>query len=105
LEAVAALGGSRLLSFQEILPRCFYTDPGILLERLLPLILNLLNAIMEATPVEGLSGVVLDPSHLVPPTEEPFDERTRLSVRRQLGFWCTVSLKRLTVHAGQDLLG
>jgi hypothetical protein len=85
LAAVDALGGQSLLAFEEILPGRFYTDPGVLLERLLPLILNLLNAIMETTPVDRLSGVALDPSHLAPPIEEPFDERTRLSIRWQLG--------------------
>jgi hypothetical protein len=74
------------LAFEEILPGHFYTDPGVLLERLLPLILDLLNEIMAATPIDALSGVVLDLSHFRPPAEEPFDERTRLSVRWQLGF-------------------
>ena len=86
LDAVAALGWQRLLVFEKIVPGYFHTDPGVLLEHLLPLTLDLLNTLMETTPVEGLSGVTLIASQVVPPPEEPFDERTRLSVRWQLGF-------------------
>lgn len=85
MDAVAALGGNASWGLEEIIPGRFYADPGILIERLLPLLVDLLNAVMEATPVETLAGVNLLPAHLIPPTEAPFDERSRSSVRWQLG--------------------
>jgi hypothetical protein len=62
-------------------------DPGVLLERLLPLVIELLNELMTATPVEQLSGVSLKPEHRVPTrgTGEAFGERERHSIRWQLG--------------------
>ena len=86
LAAVAELGGPAAWGIEEILPGRFHADPGVLLERLLPQIFELLNAIMDATPVESLEGVVIDPSHRQPPTIDPYDIRSRLSVRWQLGF-------------------
>jgi hypothetical protein len=85
MDAVAALGGNVAWGIEEIIPGRFYADPGVLIERLLPLVVELLNAIMATTPVETLPGVKLVPSHQIPPTEAPFDERTRSSVRWQLG--------------------
>jgi len=55
-----------------------YVDPGVLLENLLPRALQLLNEIMDATPVESLSGVALKASdEQLPPSEigEPFPDR------------------------------
>ena len=34
-----------------------HADAGVLVERLLPRVAELLNAIMDATPVDALSGV------------------------------------------------
>jgi hypothetical protein len=85
LEAVEALGGQASWGIEELIPGRFHADPGILLERLLPLLIGLMNAIMDATPVERLAGVVINPSQAVPPTHAPFDERSRTSVRWQLG--------------------
>jgi hypothetical protein len=86
LAAVAALGGELAWGIEQVIPGRFHADPGILLERLFPLLLDLMNSIMEATPVEKLSGVALGPSHRDPPHGPPFDERARLSIRWQLGF-------------------
>jgi len=86
LAAVAELGGMESWGLEELIPGRFHADPGILLERLLPLLVNVMNAIMKRTPVDSLSGVHLEPASLLPPATEPFDERTRLSIRWQLGF-------------------
>ena len=69
-------------------PGRLYADPATLLERLLPAIIELLNGLMDATPVEDLPGVSLTPSKLRPPQDRntPFGERERLSIRWQLGF-------------------
>jgi hypothetical protein len=85
MDAVAALGGNAVWGLEEIIPGRFYADPGILIERLLPFLVQLLNAIMAATPVETLPGVNLLPAQLIPPAEAPFDERSRSSVCWQLG--------------------
>jgi hypothetical protein len=65
----------------------FTAWPGILLDRLLPLVIDLLNELMTATPVERLSGVSLQPRDLVPPRGrgEAFGECERQSIRWQLG--------------------
>jgi hypothetical protein len=59
----------------------------VLLERLLPDVLRLLNDLMAATPVEKLAGVSLKSSDLGPPTgaDETFSEMRRQSIRWQLG--------------------
>jgi hypothetical protein len=64
-----------------------HADPGVLFERLLPAVLELLNELMAATPVETLSNVSLKPEDLLPPagSDQPFAERERHSIRWQLG--------------------
>jgi hypothetical protein len=67
-------------------------DPAIFLEQLLPLVLTMLNEVMDKTPVERLSHVALTPADSQPPVPDPklggmdvFGERSRLSIRWQLG--------------------
>jgi len=88
LAAFAALGDDAAWGVEELIPGRMHADPGILLEQLLPRVLLMLNKIMDATPVEQLSGVSLESSHLQPPVgahSEPFRELNRQSIRWQLG--------------------
>lgn len=91
MQAVNALGGPSVWSVQTLLPGQLHADPGILLEELLPGVLRMLNAILEATPVEQLPHVNLRASDLEPPTIEPgqlpdtFSAINRQSIRWQLG--------------------
>jgi len=91
LGAFAALGGDAAWGVEQRLPGRLHADPGTLLEQLLPRVLRMLNEIMDATPVEQLPNVSLQPSDLeVPVTpagsySDPFDEISRQSIRWQLG--------------------
>ncbi len=87
LEAADRRGGRDVWGLQELLPGRLHADPGVLLDRLLPLVIELLNELMTATPVEQLSGVSLKPEDRVPPRGwgEAFGERERHSIRWQLG--------------------
>ena len=67
---------------REQLDNRLYIDPGVYIERILPKVFDALNAIMDATPVENLTGV--DPTALPtgPPTgDETFDGPTRDRIR------------------------
>jgi hypothetical protein len=88
LGAIDALGGQAMWSVQGAIPGRMHCDPGILLEQLFPRVLELLNTLMERTPVERLPHVTLQPAHSLPPSEEPwetFGEYSRHSIRWQLG--------------------
>jgi hypothetical protein len=86
LDAINALGGQPAWGVEELIPGQLHADPGILLEQLLPSIIDLVNGLLEATPVEQLPSVVIEDHHTKPPAEAPFDERARTSIRWQLGF-------------------
>lgn len=81
--AIDRLGGSTFWGLTQVAPNDVHAEPGILLERLLPAILRLLNDLMAATPVESRLGF----THVVnrADEQEPFDQWTRQSVRWQLG--------------------
>ena len=85
-DAVKNMGGLDAWSLQELFPEMLHFDPGVLLDRLLPAVLELLNKLMENTPVESLAGVSLNPGDLIPPTDVPrFGEAQRHGIRWQLG--------------------
>jgi hypothetical protein len=88
LAAADRLGGRTEWGLRELIPGRLLAEPDILLERLLPSVIQLLNELMAATPVENLSGVSLTPEKHSPPQDRngPFGERERSSVRWQLGF-------------------
>jgi len=86
IAAITALGGKEAWGVEQLIPGRLHADPGLFLEAIFPRILDVLNALMGATPVECLSGVALTPEEVNPPATSPFDERTRLSLRWQLGF-------------------
>jgi hypothetical protein len=88
LAALSGLGGHADWGIEQLVPDRFHADPGILLEQLLPRILQLLNKIMDATPVEQLAHVSLQPSDYLPPSgpqSGPFVEMNSQSIRWQLG--------------------
>jgi len=91
LKAFAALGGEAAWGVEQRISGRLHADPGTLLEQLLPRVLRMLNEIMDATPVEQLSGVNLQPGDLEVPAaragspSDPFDEISRQSIRWQLG--------------------
>ena len=87
LAAAGRLGGASGWGLQELLPERVHADPGVLLGRLLPAVITLLNDLMTATPVERLPGVSLQPADLVPPRSHGgvFGDRERQSIRWQLG--------------------
>ena len=87
LEAADRQGGRQGWGLREPLPGRLHADPYLLLERLLPAVIELLNDLMAATPVEKLSGISLKPEHSAPPGGKfnKFGERERQSIRWQLG--------------------
>jgi hypothetical protein len=88
IAAFTAIGGETAWGVDEVISGRIHADPGVLLEQLLPRVLLLLNKIMDATPVERLSGVSLKPGDSEPPTgphSESFHELNRQSIRWQLG--------------------
>jgi hypothetical protein len=87
LEAADRRGGRDAWGLQELLPGRLHADPGVLLDRLLPQVIELLNELMTATPVGQLSGVSLKPEDRVPlrGLGGAFSERERHSIRWQLG--------------------
>lgn len=91
LSAMDALGGRGSWGASTGANRCL-VDPGAFIEQLLPLILTMLNEVMGETPIERLSQVHLTPADRQPPAPnsasggiDPFSERSRLSIRWQLG--------------------
>jgi hypothetical protein len=87
LKAADRQGGRQAWGLRELLPGRLHAEPGVILERLLPAVIELLNDLMTATPVEALAGVSLKPEHLVPPSDDRngFGERERQSIRWELG--------------------
>ena len=86
LAAAVGRGGREAWGLHELLPEMLHFDPGVLLERLLPAVIELLNELMTETPVETLVGVSLKPEdRLPPPRDDFFGERQRHSIRWQLG--------------------
>jgi hypothetical protein len=87
LAAADRQGGRAAWGLREIRPNEFHADPGVLLERLLPAVIELLNDLMIHTPVETLPGVALKPGDAAPPSGDhsPYAERSRQSIRWQLG--------------------
>jgi len=81
--AVGRLGGQKAWGMTETSPGDVHAEPGILLERLLPAILRLINELMAATPMEARLGYSHSPN--LADAKEPFDEWTRTSIRLQLG--------------------
>ena len=87
LNAADRQGGQHIWGLRELLPDQLHAEPDVLLERLLRAIIELLNQLMTATPVEDLPGVSLQPKHSAPPQDRfsEFGQPERQSIRWQLG--------------------
>ena len=85
LEAVDRRGGLEAWGLRDVLPGRLHAEPGVLLDRLLPAVIDVLNDLMAETPVETLSGVSLKPADRVPPRGDGFGDKERRSIRWQLG--------------------
>lgn len=83
--AIDALGGRDRFGIYDVLPGRVHADPGLLLDAVFVEAAGLLDGLMAATPVERLHGVALTAQDTIPPSDEPFDEWTRRSIRLQLG--------------------
>jgi hypothetical protein len=91
IAAVDALGGPASWGIEELHPDRYYADPGILLDRLLPPICELLNGAMRETPVEQLPNVHLTAADIGHPQDgagtiaDMFSAPQRGCVRALLG--------------------
>jgi hypothetical protein len=91
VSAINDLGGEDTWGIRRVVSNRVHADAGRLVDALVPRVLDLLNRLMEATPVERLANVSLTTSDLGPPAAEAgrvgvFDEWVRTSIRWQLGF-------------------
>lgn len=90
LAAMERLGGRAAWGVRSIVPGRTYVDPGLLVDRLLVNVVELLNTLMAATPVERLPHVALSPTDMSPPDLtglnqiDPFAPWIRQSIRLQL---------------------
>lgn len=90
VEAMDALGGRVAWGVDEAVSASLsdtFISPGVYVEQLLHHATHLLNALLNATPVELLSGVNLQPSDWVPLTKpnSPDSGQTAQYIRWQLG--------------------
>lgn len=90
LAAADILGGRDEWGLRALMPEQTYVDPGVLVEKLLPLVLRLLNQLMSATPVENIAGGNELLSGPLPDSSQggfdSFHPAYRASIRWQLGF-------------------
>lgn len=90
LAAMERLGGRAAWGVRPVVPGRTHIDPGLLVDRLLVNVIELLNALMAATPVERLPHVALSPTDMSPPDStgldqtDPFAPWIRQSIRLQL---------------------
>lgn len=92
VRAIDLLGGAQHWEWRSLGRGAWHANPHSLVELLVPLVAELLNSLMAATPTDGLVGArglrsdeCQPPTH-TPPHGEPFDEKHRQSVRWQLGY-------------------
>lgn len=87
LAAMSDLGGREAWGVKTGAKGSALVDPANFVERLLPHVLDLLNATMERTPVERLAPVPSGrAAQTVRESATRYSERNRRSIRWQLGF-------------------
>jgi hypothetical protein len=92
LEATDTLGGHDAWGLRSVLPETIHIDPGVLVEQLFPVVLQLLNNLMEQTPVESLVASEKELSTGPPEQDrdgrlsDPFKPKIMSSIRWLLGF-------------------
>jgi hypothetical protein len=90
LAAMDRLGGRADWGVRPVVPGRTHIDPGLLVDRLLVNVIELLNTLMAATPVERLPHVALSGTDMNPPDStgsdqtDPFAPWIRQSIRLQL---------------------
>ncbi len=88
LDAVHRQGGENAWGLRMLGLDQLHADPAVLLEKLLPSTVSLLNDLLAKTPVERRLGHPIEPEKLRPPADlhdHLFSEEVRLSIRWQLG--------------------
>ena len=88
LDAVHRQGGENAWGLRMLGLDQLHADPAVLLEKLLPATVSLLNDLLAKTPVERRLGHPIEPEKLRPPADPHdhlFSEEVRLSIRWQLG--------------------
>lgn len=91
IEAMDALGGKESWGFKPTIPGRNLIEPGVLLDKLFELAVNMLNEIMKVTPVEKLPNLDLNNITYEPFVKDKkgfddFSEESRKNIRWQLGF-------------------
>lgn len=88
LTRVDRQGGRESWGIQEYIPGVFHAEIDVLIERLLPLVLDFLNDVMRLTPVENLANAKLteeNMAHYASDPRSPFREVNQRLVLLQLG--------------------
>jgi hypothetical protein len=85
VDAMDALGGRDLFGVREVLPGRIHADPGELADEVFRRTVELLNQLMEETPVERVAGGPLPEAAGNPLADDTFSARNMESVRSQLG--------------------
>jgi hypothetical protein len=84
--AMDAVGGRRAFGLRITLPDRVHADPGKLTDAIFTRTVDLLNQLMEKTPVESFAGAVAT-DDAAPPNDDIFGSQPRESIRLQLGLF------------------
>ena len=83
--AMDAVGGRDAFGLRIALPDRAHADPGKLADAIFTRTVDLLNQLMEKTPVENFAGAAIPNDDLAPPNDDVFGSQPRESIRLQLG--------------------
>lgn len=87
LASMDSLGGRSSWGVESLWDSRMHAEPGVLLAKTFERSIEVLNAIMENTPVENLPNVRLTPAQCLPPSDpsDRYSQMKREGVRWQLG--------------------
>jgi hypothetical protein len=91
VDAMDALGGSGHFGVREVLPGRVHADPGELVDEVFRRTVDLLNRLMEETPVERVAGELVPEAAGEAPVDDIFSAPNRESIRSQLGLLLAAS--------------
>jgi hypothetical protein len=83
--AMDAVGGRHAFGLRITSPDRIHADPGKLTDAILARTVELLNMLMEETPVENFTEAPIPSNDAKPPNDEIFGSLSRESIRLQLG--------------------
>ena len=83
--AMDAVGGRDAFGLRIASPDRVHADPGKLADAIFTRTVDLLNQLMEKTPVENFAGAAIPNDDLAPPNDDVFGSQPRESIRLQLG--------------------